>query len=112
MGLPSENHIFLKSLMNITSDQNLRQRKPEKPALILADPLDDKKDRIFIQPNSNLEILLGGDDWKTPLILTFLSFLTRFYQISKANFVVWDEAHFGKFASYYIKRQFYFGIII
>lgn len=45
-----------------------------------------------------------------PIIYTLLSCWTRFYGIGRANYVVWDEAHFGKFGSYYIKRQFYFDV--
>ncbi|KXS10626.1 glycosyltransferase family 39 protein, partial [Gonapodya prolifera JEL478] len=45
-----------------------------------------------------------------PALLTFLAFLTRMWAISWADFVVWDEAHFGKFASHYIQRQFYFDV--
>ncbi|KAF9323241.1 Protein O-mannosyltransferase 2 [Podila minutissima] len=45
-----------------------------------------------------------------PLTLTLLSFWTRFRDIKSSDFVVWDEAHFGKFGSYYIKGQFYFDV--
>lgn len=31
----------------------------------------------------------------------------RSYKISRAAFVVWDEAHFGKFGAYYIRHRFY-----
>lgn len=43
-------------------------------------------------------------------IYTLLSCWTRFYQIGKNNHVVWDEAHFGKFGSYYLRREFYFDV--
>jgi dolichyl-phosphate-mannose-protein mannosyltransferase len=36
-------------------------------------------------------------------IYTLLSCWTRFYQIGKNDHVVWDEAHFGKFGSYYLR---------
>ncbi|KAJ7036855.1 glycosyltransferase family 39 protein [Mycena alexandri] len=46
----------------------------------------------------------------TALVYTLLSFWTRFYRIGHAKNVVWDEAHFGKFGSHYIKREFYFDV--
>ncbi|CAI2161704.1 8620_t:CDS:10 [Funneliformis geosporum] len=45
-----------------------------------------------------------------PLSFTFLSFLTRFYLISLSDVVMWDESHFGKFASHYLNRVFYFDV--
>ncbi|WFD23332.1 dolichyl-phosphate-mannose--protein mannosyltransferase [Malassezia equina] len=41
---------------------------------------------------------------------TLLSILTRLYRIGSNHKVVWDEAHFGKFGSYYIRHLFYFDV--
>uniref|UniRef100_A0A182V2U2 Protein O-mannosyltransferase 1 n=1 Tax=Anopheles merus TaxID=30066 RepID=A0A182V2U2_ANOME len=40
--------------------------------------------------------------------LFLLSFLTRFYRITHPRGVVFDEIHFGKFVSLYLKNTFYF----
>jgi len=36
-------------------------------------------------------------------VYTLLSCWTRFHAIGKSSHVIWDEAHFGKFGSYYLK---------
>ncbi|KAJ1674361.1 Protein O-mannosyltransferase 2, partial [Spiromyces aspiralis] len=46
-------------------------------------------------------------DWIITGILTVLSAFTRLYRIGFSKYVVWDEAHFGKFGGYYIKHTFY-----
>ncbi|KAJ1649567.1 Dolichyl-phosphate-mannose--protein mannosyltransferase 4 [Dispira simplex] len=43
-------------------------------------------------------------------VLTALSFITRFYCIWFPSEVVFDEVHFGKFASYYIRRSYFFDV--
>ncbi|KUL84819.1 hypothetical protein ZTR_07243 [Talaromyces verruculosus] len=60
--------------------------------------------------NSFLDVL---DEWEfviAPIIFTALSFFTRMYRIGLSNIVTWDEAHFGKFGSHYLKREFYFDV--
>lgn len=41
---------------------------------------------------------------------TVLSVFTRLFRIGSNHKVVWDEAHFGKFGSYYIRHLFYFDV--
>ncbi|KAI9224935.1 Dolichyl-phosphate-mannose-protein mannosyltransferase-domain-containing protein [Blastocladiella britannica] len=43
-------------------------------------------------------------------IVTVLSFVTRFHALSVPDEVVFDEVHFGKFASFYLRRTFYFDV--
>ncbi|GAB1311139.1 Dolichyl-phosphate-mannose--protein mannosyltransferase 4 [Madurella fahalii] len=42
--------------------------------------------------------------------ITALAFLTRFWGISHPNEVVFDEVHFGKFASYYLEKTYFFDV--
>ena len=44
------------------------------------------------------------------IFLSFLGIFSRLYSISEGKFVLWDEAHFGKFGSHYLKRDFYFDV--
>lgn len=56
------------------------------------------------------EFLYQNMEHITPAIYTLLSCWTRYHRIGTSNSVVWDEAHFGKFGSHYLKREFYFDV--
>ncbi|KAJ3022078.1 hypothetical protein HKX48_007118 [Thoreauomyces humboldtii] len=43
-------------------------------------------------------------------VITALSFFTRGWGIHDPGQVVFDEVHFGKFASYYLRREYYFDV--
>lgn len=44
------------------------------------------------------------------IIIGLASLLTRFYDIHEPAHVCWDETHFGKMASWYINRTFFFDV--
>ncbi|KKZ65027.1 dolichyl-phosphate-mannose-protein mannosyltransferase [[Emmonsia] crescens] len=44
------------------------------------------------------------------VIMTLLAFATRFANISFPDEVVFDEVHFGKFASHYLQRTYFFDV--
>lgn len=44
------------------------------------------------------------------LLVTVAAFALRFFRISKPSEVVFDEVHFGKFASHYLQREYYFDL--
>ena len=43
-------------------------------------------------------------------MIALLAFATRFYNINSPSETVFDEVHFGKFASYYIRREYFFDV--
>lgn len=61
-------------------------------------------------PTSIREFILQNMDIIPPLVYTLLSCYTRFHRIGTSDIVVWDEAHFGKFGTHYLKQEFYFDV--
>ncbi|KAM9933439.1 hypothetical protein OXX80_006943 [Metschnikowia pulcherrima] len=91
-------------------ETGVRARKPQNPASAAADPVlseipDPSAQAKYDQ--STASALLDLEAWLAPLVFTVVSFVLRMYRISVNNAVVWDEAHFGKFGSYYLRHEFY-----
>ncbi|KAF9040827.1 glycosyltransferase family 39 protein [Panaeolus papilionaceus] len=56
-------------------------------------------------PPGGLNISLG--EWKLLFLIVLIAAGVRLFRLSKPNSVVFDEVHFGKFASKYIKTQYF-----
>ena len=52
--------------------------------------------------------LAGYLETATIFLVFALSFIIKTYKVENRNFVVWDEAHFGKFSEKYLSKKFYF----
>jgi len=52
-------------------------------------------------------IPLVSAEWKLLVVIIIVAAAVRLFRISKPNSVVFDEVHFGKFASKYIKSQYF-----
>jgi len=65
---------------------------------------------ILISSRYKREFISQNLEHIPPVFYTLLSCWTRFHGIGRAGVVVWDEAHFGKFGSHYLKREFYFDV--
>ncbi|KAK7719559.1 Dolichyl-phosphate-mannose--protein mannosyltransferase 4 [Diaporthe eres] len=93
-----------------TSKEGLRQRNvagsKKNGAASTADDVEIDKLLKANAPTNNSDL-----QYKIALaIITALAFVTRFWGISHPSEVVFDEVHFGKFASYYLERTYFFDV--
>ncbi|KAJ7476966.1 glycosyltransferase family 39 protein [Mycena galericulata] len=61
--------------------------------------------RVKAYPLGGLHIDSG--EWKLLIVILLVAFAVRLFRLSKPSSVVFDEVHFGKFASKYIKTQYF-----
>ncbi|KAK9494778.1 Dolichyl-phosphate-mannose-protein mannosyltransferase-domain-containing protein [Lipomyces doorenjongii] len=78
-----------------------------------ADEIDNSNGPIYLvaKPLTPAESRRQEINYNVALFLiTLLSILTRFYLLNHPDQVVFDEVHFGKFASYYLQRTYFFDV--
>ncbi|TLD25821.1 glycosyltransferase family 39 protein [Venturia nashicola] len=100
-----------------TPQGSVRQRGQKKSKTASTSPSVDKtsdSEGDTIIHSLRTQVSPKGEsswDFKLALfVVTFLAFVTRFYGIRHPNQVVFDEVHFGKFASYYLQRTYFFDV--
>lgn len=73
---------------------------------------DDIIDIISVNEKKITKIDPSQEIWYklANIFITSVAFFTRFYYIWYPSEVVFDEVHFGKFASYYIERTYFFDL--
>ena len=97
-----------RKLPKIEEPESISEEPPKDDSepeneLVFDDP---KKYAQYELENMN-QSLLKAESIIMPVVFTLLSLFTRMYKIGINNHVVWDEAHFGKFGSYYLRHEFY-----
>eukprot|EP00842_Homolaphlyctis_polyrhiza_P001838 jgi/Hompol1/2655/HPOL_002999-RA len=106
--------------MQPMNDTGLRKRTLASMAAAAPSSLAATSDQSTVLPlleESKIHPLISPGVPKMPsgstivaVLITLVALWTRIYKINQSPYVVWDEAHFGKFAGYYIKRTFYFDV--
>ncbi|KAF5387313.1 hypothetical protein D9757_005775 [Collybiopsis confluens] len=75
---------------------------------------EEHTDDVYQNPNTRHPVEQFLETEKASVVvvavLTALAFALRFYKINHPDQVVFDEVHFGKFASYYILGEYYFDV--
>lgn len=91
---------------SLKDDSELLRRRREDEVQDESFPSTEREDDSKLKktdqsPLARLESIV------MPIVFTALAFFIRMYRIGINNHVVWDEAHFGKFGSYYLRHEFY-----
>ncbi|KAG6015350.1 hypothetical protein E4U41_004651, partial [Claviceps citrina] len=94
-----------------TPQAPLRQRHPVPQKADPSEaPIEVEVDKLAKATAQKNESICERDHWAALSLTTVLAFVTRFWGISHPNEVVFDEVHFGKFASLYLERTFFFDV--
>ena len=96
------------SMPETMSSQTLKKRggagfKKSAEKAPIAEPEDDSKTNV-VPKDPDYKY------WFAMAIVTGFAIFTRFTKIGHPSKVVFDEVHFGKFASYYLERTYFFDL--
>ncbi|KAH3682026.1 hypothetical protein WICPIJ_007018 [Wickerhamomyces pijperi] len=107
----------LKSRASVSTDDLISESEAEgdTDAQLESDDLQKKDSSTTTttttkSPSSLCQIiafLTLIEPYVSTVFYTFLSYYIRSYKIDLAKKVIWDESHFGKFGSYYLRHEFY-----
>lgn len=93
----------------------VRQRGPKekkRPTTPNPETITEKATNV-VEKVKPYKAVQQGKEWDYKLaitIITVLAFISRFWGITHPDQVVFDEVHFGKFASYYLQRTYFFDV--
>ncbi|KAH7040526.1 glycosyltransferase family 39 protein [Microdochium trichocladiopsis] len=106
----AEQKVAVASGADAANDALRRRNVPQDNVAIVQQTQPEEKKLHGKKKPSFLETLEEWEPIIAPIIFTALAFFTRLYKIGLSPIVTWDEAHFGKFGSHYIKRDFFFDV--
>lgn len=86
------------------SSESVRRRKNGE---ILSENQSLENEDLSKLKTKKVNPLMKTESVVMPIVFTALAFFLRMYKIGINDHVVWDEAHFGKFGSYYLRHEFY-----
>ncbi|ANB13845.1 Pmt4p [Sugiyamaella lignohabitans] len=88
----------------------LRNRKGASATLRSPEPVEKKKAKKPVFKSTVADSNTDNRYRLAKIIVTVFAFATRFYLINDPKEVVFDEVHFGKFASYYLEGTYFFDL--
>ncbi|KAF1941593.1 PMT-domain-containing protein [Clathrospora elynae] len=104
-----------RPIMSSPAGGQVRQRNTKdrkRPVSPNPEALSEKV-AIVLEKVKPYRAVQQGREWDYKLaitIITVLAFISRFWGIRHPDQVVFDEVHFGKFASYYLQRTYFFDV--